>query len=107
MFSQNIGYRGEGPFAGDLHLAIFDAESYDVRLYSYERNLLNSFYMPSFYGKGMRLALSVKYNVSASLTLSAKAGHTRYFNRETIGSGTEFIDGNKRTDLYFYLRWKY
>lgn len=107
MFSQNIGYRREGPFAGDLHLAIFDAESYDVRLYSYERNLLNSFYMPSFYGKGMRLALSVKYNASASLILSAKAGHTRYFDRETIGSGTEFIDGNKRTDLYFYLRWKF
>ncbi len=40
MLSQNIGYRGKGPFTGDLYLAFFNAESYDVRLYSYEKNLL-------------------------------------------------------------------
>lgn len=107
MLSQNISYRGKKAITGDFYLAFFDAATYDVRLYSYERNLLNSFYMPSFYGKGMRLALSAKYNVSSSLILSVKAGHTRYFNRETIGSGTELIDSNGRTDLYFYLRWKF
>lgn len=107
MLSQNIGYRGKGPFAGDLYLAFFNAESYDVRLYSYERNLLSSFYMPSFYGEGSRFSFSVKYEVSAALTLSLKAARTRYFNRDTIGSGTELIDGNQRTDLYFYLRWKF
>lgn len=107
MLSQNIGYRGKGPFAGDLYLAFFNAESYDVRLYSYERNLLNSFYMPSFYGKGCRISASAKYEISAVLTLSLKAAHTRYFNRNTIGSGTELIDGNHRTDLYFYMRWKF
>jgi len=107
MFSQNIGYRGKGPFTGDLYLAFFNAESYDVRLYSYEKNLLNSFYMPSFYGQGYRTAISVKYEATAALTLSLKAGHTRYFDRDTIGSGTELIEGNRRTDLYFYLRWKF
>lgn len=107
MLSQNIGYRGKGPASGDFYLAFFDADTYDVRLYSYERNLLNSFYMPSFYGKGFRLALSAKYEATPMLTLSMKAGHTRYLNRDTIGSGTEQIDGNHRTDLYFYLRWKF
>ncbi|HBG56859.1 helix-hairpin-helix domain-containing protein [Proteiniphilum sp. UBA1028] len=107
MLSQNIGYRGKSPVSGDFYVAFFDANTYDVRLYSYERNLLNSFYMPSFYGKGSRLALSVKHNASSTLTLSMKAGHTRYFNRHTIGSGTEQIDGKRRTDLFFYLRWKF
>ena len=107
MLSQNIGYRGKGPVSGDCYLAFFDADTYDVRLYSYERNLLNSFYMPSFYGKGTRLALSAKFEATQSLTLSVKAGHTHYLNRDTIGSGTEQIDGNRRTDLYFYLRWKF
>lgn len=107
MVSQNMGYRGKGPVAGDLFLAFFNSESYDTRLYSYERSLLNSFYMPSFYGKGCRLSASVKYAISATLTLSLKAAHTRYFNRDTIGSGTELISGNKRSDLYFYLRWKF
>ncbi len=106
MLSQSISYRGRGRLTGDAFIAFFDAESYDARLYSYERNLLSSFYMPSFYGKGMRLALSGKYSVSPSLTLSFKAAHTRYRDRDTIGSGTELINGNSRTDIWCYLRWK-
>jgi hypothetical protein len=105
MISQNIGYRGKGALTGDAYLACFSADTYDARLYSYERNLLNTFYMPSFYGKGYRLALSVKYAITSCLTFSVKTGQTRYRNRETIGSGTELIDGNSRTDLFSYLRW--
>lgn len=105
MVSQNIGYRGKGALTGDAYLAWFNADTYDARLYSYERNLLNTFYMPSFYGKGYRLALSAKYAITDNLSLSVKAGHTRYVNRDTIGTGTELIDGNSRTDLFTYLRW--
>lgn len=105
MLSQNIGYRGKGPLTGDVYLAWFNADTYDARLYSYERNLLNTFYMPSFYGKGCRLALSAKYAITGNLSFSVKLGYTRYFNRDTIGSGTELIEGNSRTDLFSYLRW--
>ena len=107
MLSQNISYRGSGPLTGDAFVAIFDAESYDARLYSYERNLLSTFYMPSFYGKGVRVALSGKYSFSPALTLSLKASHTRYRDRDTIGSGTEQISGNSRSDLWCYLQWKF
>lgn len=107
MLSQNISYRGRGPLTGDAFVAFFDAESYDARLYSYERNLLSTFYMPSFYGKGFRIALSGKYAFSTALTLSLKAAHTRYRDRDTISSGTEQISGNSRTDLWCYLRWKF
>ncbi|RNC66060.1 helix-hairpin-helix domain-containing protein [Proteiniphilum sp. X52] len=105
MLSQNIGYRGRGPLTGDAYLAWFNADTYDARLYSYERNPLNTFHMPSFYGKGYRLAFSAKYAVNGNLSFSVKFGHTRYFNRDTIGTGTELIDGNNRTDIFTYIRW--
>ena len=107
MLSQSVSYRGKGALTGDAYLAWFDADTYNARLYSYERNLLNTFYMPSFYGKGTRLALSAKYQITSKLSFSIKAGYTRYFNRDTIGSGTEQIDGNSRTDLFTYLAWKF
>lgn len=107
MISQSVSYRGKAPLTGDAYLAWFDADSYNARLYSYERNLLSTFYMPSFYGKGIRFALSAKYQLLPGLALSVKLGHTRYFNRDTIGSGTELIDGNRRTDLFTYLVWKF
>ncbi|MDD4777322.1 MAG: helix-hairpin-helix domain-containing protein [Fermentimonas sp.] len=106
MISQNIGYRGERRIKGDAYLAWFNTDTYNARLYSYERNLLSTFYMPSFYGKGIRLALSAKFEITSHLTFSAKAGYTNYFNRDVIGSGTEQINGNSRTDIFTYLRWR-
>ncbi len=107
MVSQNIGYRGSKNITGDFFFGYFNADSYSVRLFSYEKNILSSFYMPSFYGKGIRLALSARCNITNKLSFSIKCGHTRYFNRETIGSGTELINGNSRTDIYSYLRWRF
>ena len=106
MVSQGIAYRGKGRVTGDAFVAWFDADTYNARLYSYERNLLSTFYMPSFYGKGARLALSAKWQITEGLTLSVKGGYTRYFNRDSIGTGTEQIDGNSRADLFTYLVWK-
>ena len=107
MISQNIGYRGSEKISGDLFAGYFKSDTFAARLYSYERNILTTFYMPSFYGKGMRLALSGRYNITSRLSFSAKIGHTRYFDRETIGSGTELIEGNSRTDVFTYLRWRF
>lgn len=107
MISQSVGYKGSGRVAGDVYFAYFNADTYDVRLYSYERNLLSSFYMPSFYGQGCRLAISGRYHFTNRLSFSVKAGHTRYFNRDTIGSGNDLITGNSRTDIFSYLRWQF
>lgn len=106
MLSQNIGYRGNSPWRGDVFVGVFKADSYYARLYSYERNIMNTFYMPSFYGEGARLALSGRYELGRHLSISLKFGHTRYFDRNVISSGTEQINGNSRTDLFTYLHWK-
>lgn len=107
MISQNVGYRSTKRISGEAFASYFKSDSYNARLYSYERNIFNTFYMPSFYGNGLRLALSAKYNVASNLSISVKAGHTRYFDRDVIGSGTEQIDGNSRTDVFTYLRCRF
>ena len=107
MLSENIGYRGQGKWHGDFFVGYFNSESYYARLFSYERNIFNTFYMPSFYGKGIRAALSARYDATDKLSFSLKVAQTRYFDRDQIGSGTELIDANHRTDLFTYLRWKF
>ena len=107
MISQNVGYRGAGKWRGDFFAGYFNSDSYNTRLYSYERNLLSTFYIPSFSGKGYRATLSVRYELSSRLSIAIKTGHTRYFDRETIGSGAEQITGNSRTDIFTYVRWRF
>ncbi len=107
MISQNFGHRGHKKIQGDSFVGYFNSDSYDARLYSYERNIMSTFYMPSFYGEGFRATLSLRWNIHDKLSFSVKAAQTRYFNREVIGSGTEQIDGNMRTDIFSYLVWKF
>lgn len=107
MISQNFGHRGNKKIHGDGFIGYFNSDSYDSRLYSYERNILSTFYMPSFYGEGVRVALSVRWNIKSNLTFSVKASQTRYFNRDVISSGTEQIDGNSRSDIFTYLVFKF
>jgi hypothetical protein len=40
------------------------------------------------------------------LTLTVKAGMTRYFDRSTIGSGLQQINSSVQTDLDLQVRWK-
>ena len=107
MISQNFGHRGNKRFHGDGFFGYFNSDTYNARLYSYERNILSTFYMPSFYGKGFRATLSLRWNLLNNLSFSVKVSQTRYFNRDVISSGTEQINGNKRSDIFTYLTWKF
>ena len=107
MISQNVGHRGHKKIHGDAFFGLFKSDTYNSRLYSYERNILSTFYMPSFYGEGFRTALSVRCNIRNNLSFSVKASQTRYFDRDVISSGTEQINSNSRTDIFTYLVWKF
>lgn len=85
----------------------FHTTGYDSRLYVYERGPLYSFSFPAYYGEGLRLHLLAQVSIGRSLSLTAKLGYTRYFDRSTIGSGLQQIDGPSQTDLDLQARWKF
>ena len=85
----------------------FSTQDYNSRVYLYEPGLLYAFSMMSFYGKGFRMGLKLQYNILKNLSFQAKCGWTHYTDRNTIGSGTEEIQGNNKTDVQFQLRLKW
>ncbi|MDD4085818.1 MAG: hypothetical protein PHP48_01145 [Bacteroidales bacterium] len=89
-----------------LRYAIFDADTYDSRIYAYENDVLYAFSIPAFYEKGSRVYFLAKYNINKSMDLWARIGQTWYATRNEIGTGLELIEGNKRTDLKIQLRVK-
>ena len=72
-----------------------------------EKNVLYAFSMPSFYYKGMRVAVNARYELNKHIILQAKYGTTHYFNRDKISSALEEIDGSTKSDLYLQLRLKF
>lgn len=106
MIYQDILYR---PMMGALsftgRMSFFDTESFNSRIYAYENDLLYSFSIPPFFDRGYRYYLNLRYRLNRSITIEGRISQTKYKNRDEIGSGLEVIQGNKRTDVKFQLRY--
>jgi hypothetical protein len=108
VISQNAGWKyANSSIQADIYAAYFNTDDYNTRIYSNEKNMLYSFSIPSFYGKGVRLASVIRYNFTSNVYLSAKAAWTHYNDRELIGTDLEEIEGRDKIDLYVQLRWKF
>ncbi len=105
---QDVQYRPQDqPFELSFRYAVFDADSYDARLYAYESDVLYAFSIPAFSEKGSRAYLLLKLKAIKNLDIWARIAHTWYDSRSTIGSGLDVIEGNSKTDLKLQLRWKF
>lgn len=104
MLSQNVSVRMEKLFYAIMSFGYFDTDDYDSRVYAYERGMRYSFYSPAYYGNGVRAALFAVSDFSDKITVTAKVGVTKYFDRDKIGSGYQEIDGSSATDLELQLR---
>jgi len=90
-----------------VSLAYFDTDDYESRLYTYERGLLYSFSFPMLYGQGIRYCMNVRADLSHKLMLICKIGTTKYFDRNTISSSYQQINGSSMTDIEAQVKWKF
>lgn len=108
LVGQSIGYQFRKlPLQLDVSAAWFQTDDYASRISIYEKGLLYSFSIPSFYGKGERLAFNAHYELNEHFIFQAKYAWTHYRDREVISSGLEQIEGNTKSDLYLQIRLKF
>lgn len=84
-------------------LAYFRSPNYDTRLYAFEQGLPYSFGLVNYNGHAIRMAALLEYKANPKLQLALKIGRTQYFDRQVIGSGTDAIAANHKTDLSLQL----
>lgn len=84
--------------------ALFDTETYDARVYAYENDLLYVFSIPSYFNRGMRAYLMFKLDLGRKVDFWFKWAVWSYQDRDSISSGLEEIDGNRRTDIRLQLK---
>ena len=86
--------------------AIFDTDSYNTRIYTYENDVLYSFSIPALYSKGTRSYLLVKYSPGKSLSFWLKFSRTRFSNKIPDGFAS-VIPGNVLSEIKFQIRYKF
>lgn len=91
----------------NIRLAYFDTEGYNARLYAYESDVLYASSFPMYYDHGIRGYLNIRWRLSRQIDLWARYALTQYFDKETIGSGLDQIEGDKRSEVKFQIRWQW
>ena len=87
--------------------ALFDTDSYNSRIYSYENDVLYYFRIPSYYYQGSRSYLTLRYQFKKGIDLWLRYSNWTYYNRETIGSGLNEINGPSKSEFRAQLRFQF
>lgn len=95
-----------GKQRADLSLTYFNTESYASRVYTNEPSLLYTLGMTSLFYQGIKVIALYSTNISSRLSFTCKFTTTKYFNRNTIGTGLEMINASHKEDLQLQLKWK-
>ena len=106
MISENIGYTHRW-LKMNACVGYFDTDDSDSRIYGYEQGVLYTYSYKSFYGEGIRYALSVRADLGRHLMLIAHLSTVNYFDRNHISSSYQQIDRSSQTDLELQARWRF
>jgi hypothetical protein len=108
MIYQDVLYKPIGfPLSFTARFALFDTDSFNIRFYAYENNLLYTQSIPALSGKGARYYINLRYRGIRNLTIEARIAQTRYTDRDVVGSGLDEILGNKRTDVAVQIKYQF
>ena len=95
------------PFSGNIRFSYFETEGYDSRIYSFEKDVLYGYSIPALFDKGYRYYVNVNYDFSKKLSIWMRFAQTIYPEKNTIGSGLDLINGNKKSELKMQLIFRF
>ena len=108
LVCEDIQYKpAKLPLTFTARIALFDTEDYNSRIYAYEQDVLYAFTVPMFYGRGTRLALVIKYDVTDNIDLWFRIANTYYADKNVLGLGLDEIQGPNRTEVKLQFRLKF
>ncbi len=90
-----------------LRLAAFNATVWDVRIYSYERDVLYGYSVPVSYGKGLRWYINIHLKPIKAFDLWLRLAQTRYLDRDITGEGPDMIKGPSKSEAKVQIMWRF
>jgi len=108
MIYQDINYKPmKSKVSVSLRYVLFDTDSYDTRIYSYENDVLYAYSIPSYYYRGSRYYILVHYSIVRGVDFWFRVGRTAYDNQSTVSSDLDLIDGPHKTEVKAQIRFQF
>jgi hypothetical protein len=98
----------DSPIEITARYGIFDTDSYNSKIYTFENDVLYSFSVPALYKKGSRAYLIIDYSINKHIEVWARIAQTFYTNQniQSPGSITE-INAPTKTEIKLQVRFKW
>ena len=90
-----------------VFLAGFLTDDYSARCYVYSPQLEGNMGVSACAGKGVVAAFVSDCQVWHGLSLAARLGMLKYFDRDVISSVVNAIDGSVKNDVTLVARWQF
>ena len=87
--------------------ALFQTDAWNARLYAYENDVLYSYSIPAYYGKGARIYGIFKFDVRRNIDVWFRIAQWNYTDRDFISSGNSMISGFRKTDCTLQMRMQF
>ena len=108
LIYQDVMYKPKSsPLSFSFRYALFDTDSYNSRIFSYENDVLYFFNIPAYSNRGTRTYLTARYKVRRGIEVWLRWSQWYYNNVNVIGSGQNEIVGNTKTEIRAQVRFKF
>lgn len=91
-------------YSAVIRLQYFETDGYNARVYAYENDVLYSYSIPAFFGKGLRYYCTAGYDLAAKLSFWLRVSQSVYRDQTAVGSGPDAIKGPRKTEVKAQLR---
>lgn len=98
-------YKWNNRLSANGRLQYFETGGFNSRIYVYESDVLYTYSIPPFSGRGWRYYANVSYDVSEKVTAWLRWSHTRYGGQNGVGTGLEQTSGPHRSEVKLQVRW--
>jgi hypothetical protein len=107
VFQDVIWKKMNVPFSVTVRYALFQSDSWNARLYAYENDVLYSYSIPAYYGKGARIYGIFKFDVRRNIDIWFRIAQWTYTDRDHISTGNSMINGFQKTDCTLQMRMQF
>ncbi|MDX2301442.1 MAG: helix-hairpin-helix domain-containing protein [Microscillaceae bacterium] len=91
----------------DFRYSLFDTDDFDNRQYVYEKDVLWSFSIPAYNGRGIRSYALLRYQITRKIDVWLRYARFDYQNQDTVSSGGEETQGNTRSEIRAQVRFEF
>jgi len=103
LLYQDIIFRLNKNFDIVARMTLFDADSYESRLYQFEHDVPGMLTNHMLYGMGNRWYIKIQWKVKTIIKISLKFSSTQYHHVNSIGSDADMIPGNGLNSINLQL----